>query len=130
MIVADTSAWIDYFNGIIAPHTNRLHEDLAEERIIIGDIIIIELLQGFRADTEYRTVSTLIDSLEYRDFMGKDMAIKAADNYRYLRKKGITVRKTIDVIIASFCIDNGYYLIHNDKDFDPFEKHLGLQVRR
>ena len=130
MIVADTSAWIDYFNGIIAPHTDRLDSDLDTNRIIIGDLIITELLQGFKSDKEYNTARSIIENLEYRDFVGKEIAIKAADNYRYLRKKGITVRKTIDVIIATFCIENGYQLIHNDKDFDPLEEHLDLKVRR
>ena len=130
MIVVDTSAWIDYFNGINAPHTNRLDKDLTIERIIIGDLIIAELLQGFKTDKDYSIARSLIESLEYRDFLGKETAIKAADNYRYLRKRGITVRKTIDTIIATFCIENRYQLIHNDKDFDPFEEYLGLEVRR
>ena len=130
MIVVDTSAWIDYFNGINAPHTNRLDKDLTIERIIIGDLIIAELLQGFKTDKDYSIARSLIESLEYRDFLGKEMAIMAADNYRYLRKRGITVRKTIDTIIATFCIENRYQLIHNDKDFDPFEEYLGLEVRR
>ena len=130
MIVVDTSAWIDYFNGKIAPHTNRLDKDLGIERVIIGDIIIAELLQGFKIDKDYKIARKLIESLEYRDFIGKEIAIKAADNYRSLRKKGVTIRKTIDAIIATFCIENGYELIHNDKDFDPFEEYLGLKIRR
>src|SRR6056297_1038997 len=130
MIVADTSAWIDYFNGVLAPHTDRLDSDLATNRIIMGDLIIAELLQGFKTDKEYNTAKKLIEKLEYIDFSGKEIAIKTANNYRYLRKKGITVRKTIDVIIATFCIENEYQLIHNDKDFNPLEEYLGLEVRR
>jgi hypothetical protein len=130
MIVADTSAWIDYFNGVLARHTDRLDSDLNTQRIIIGDLIIAELLQGFKTDKEYRTAKKIIEYLEYRDFVGKEIALKTAHNYRYLRKKGITVKKTIDVIIATFCIENKYQLIHNDKDFDPLEEHLGLMVRR
>lgn len=130
MIVADTSAWIDYFNGVLAEHTDQLDSDLKTHRIIIGDLIIAELLQGFKTNKEYNTAKKIIENLEYRDFVGKEIAIKTANNYRYLRKKGITVRKTIDVIIATFCIENGYQLIHNDKDFDPLEEHLGLRVRR
>ncbi len=129
MIVVDTSAWIDYFNGKTAPHTDRLDKDLGIERVIIGDLIITELLQGFKNDTEYGIAKKLLESLEYRDFVGKKIAIQAADNYRYLRKTGVTVRKTIDVIIATFCIENEYELIHNDKDFDPFEEYLGLKIR-
>ena len=130
MIVADTSAWIDYFNGKIAPHTDRLDKDLGMERIIIGDLIITELLQGFKNNKDYQVARKLIEGLEYRDFVGKEIAIKAADSYRYLRKKGVTVRKTIDVIIATFCVENGFQLIHNDKDFEPFEEYLGLMIRK
>ena len=130
MIVADTSVWIDYFNGVIAEHTDRLDSDLESNRIIIGDLIIAELLQGFKTDKEYNSAKKLIENLEYRDFLGKEIVIKTADNYRYLRKKGITVRKTIDVIIATFCIENNYQLIHNDRDFDALEKYLDLKVRK
>ncbi len=130
MIVVDTSAWIDYFNGKIAPHTDRLDKDLGIERVIIGDLIIAELLQGFRNNNDYKIARTLIERLEYRDFAGKEVSIKAADNYRYLRKRGVTVRKTIDVIIATFCIENGFSLIHNDKDFEAFEKYLDLKIRK
>ena len=130
MIVADTSAWIDYFNGISSPHTDLLDKDLENNRIVIGDLIIAELLQGFKNEREYNLARNLIEHLEYRDFAGKKIAIKTAENYRFLRKKGITVRKTIDVIIATFCIENNYQLIHNDRDFDVMEKCLGLKVRR
>lgn len=129
MIVADTSVWIDYFNGIEAPYTNILDEDLQNNRIVIGDLIIAELLQGFKSEKEYNLAKNLIEHLEYRDFVGKEIAIQTAENYRYLRKKGITVRKTIDVIIATFCVENNYQLIHNDRDFDVMEKYLGLKVR-
>ncbi len=87
------------------------------------------MLQGFKNDKDYEIAKKLIESLEFRDFVGKEIAIQAADNYRYLRKKGVTVRKTIDVLIATFCIENEYELIHNDKDFEPFEEYLGLKIR-
>ncbi len=130
MIVADTSAWIDYVRGIDAPHTNLLDYELEHSRIITGDIIIAEFLQGFRSDKEYETARQMMESLEYHDFVGKEIAIQAAQNFRKLRKNGITIRKTIDVIIATFCIENGYELIHNDRDFDPMEEILGLAIRR
>ncbi len=130
MIVADTSVWIDYFNGIIASHTDRLDSDLESNRIVIGDLIIAELLQGFKTEKEYNAAKKLVENLEYRDFVGKEIAMKTAENYRFLRKKGITVRKTIDVIIATFCLENNFQLIHNDRDFDVMEKYLGLKVRR
>lgn len=130
MIVADTSVWIDYIKGIKAPHTDILDQELLRNRIITGDIIIVEFLQGFKDEKDYNQAKEIMNSLEYRDFMGKEIAYKAAQNFRKLRKKGITVRKTIDVIIATFCIENDFPLIHNDKDFDPMEQYLGLKVIR
>jgi hypothetical protein len=130
MIVADTSAWIDYVNGVDALHTNVLDYELEHNRIVTGDIIITEFLQGFRGEKEYQTAKRMMESLEYRDFVGKDNAIQAAQNYRKLRKSGITVRKTIDMLIATFCIENGFQLIHNDRDFDPMEEYLGLRVKK
>ena len=130
MIVADTSAWIDYFRGVEAPHTDALDYELQYNRIITGDLIITEFLQGFRNNSDFLTAKKIMESLEYKDFVGKKIAYQAAENYRILRKKGITARKTIDVIIATFCIENGYQLIHNDRDFDIMEIHLGLKVRK
>ena len=130
MIVADTSVWIDYVKGFDASHTNILDHELIYNRVVTGDIIIAEFLQGFKNDREYLIAKQIMDNLEYRDFLGKEIAIQAANNYRKLRKQGITVRKTIDVIIATFCIENGFPLIHNDRDFDPMEKILGLIVKR
>jgi predicted nucleic acid-binding protein len=129
MIVADTSVWIDYVRGIDAPHTNILDYELLYNRVITGDIIIAEFLQGFREEKDFHEAKKIMESLEYRDFLGKEIAIQAAQNFRILRKKGITVRKTIDVIIATFCIVNGFELIHNDRDFDPMEEYLGLIVK-
>jgi len=130
MIVADTSVWIDYVKGVIAPHTDILDFELVNNQIITGDIIIAEFLQGFKNDSDYIKAKLIMDSLVYYDFLGRKNAYKAADNYRKLRKKGITVRKTIDVLIATFCIQNDFQLIHNDRDFDPMEEILGLKVRK
>ena len=130
MIVADTSVWIDYVRGLDASHTNILDHELLYNRVITGDIIIVEFLQGFREDKDFLEAKKIMDSLEYRDFLGNEIALRAAENFRILRKKGITARKTIDVIIATFCIENGLELIHNDRDFDPMEEHLGLVVKR
>ena len=130
MMVADTSVWIDYLKGIEASHTEILDQELLNNRIIIGDIIIAEFLQGFKNVKDYNQAKNIINALEYHDFVGKDIAFKAAQNFRKLRKKGITVRKTIDVIIATFCIENNLQLIHYDHDFDPMEQHLGLKVKR
>ena len=130
MIVADTSVWIDYVKGIDASHTNILDHELIYNRVVTGDIIIAEFLQGFKNDREYLIAKQIMDNLEYRDFLEKEIAIQAANNYRKLRKQGITVRKTIDVIIATFCIENRFPLIHNDRDFDPMEEILGLIVKK
>ena len=130
MIVADTSVWIDYVRGIDAPHTNLLDYELDHSRIVTGDLIIAEFLQGFRKEEDYQKAKQIMESLEYHDFVGKDIALRAARNYRKLRNSETTVRKTIDVIIATFCIENDFDLLHNDRDFDPMERLLGLRVRR
>jgi predicted nucleic acid-binding protein len=130
MIVADTSAWIDYVRGINGPHTNLLDYELVHNRIITGDLIITEFLQGFRSEKDYQAAKEIMESLEYHDFVGKEIALQSAQNFRILQRSGITVRKTIDVMIATFCIENGFELLHNDRDFDPMEELLGLKVRR
>ena len=130
MIVADTSVWIDYVNGIEAEHTNLLDHELINGRIITGDIIITEFLQGFKEEKDFEMAKKIMENLEYRDFLGKEIALKSAENFRKLRRNGITIRKTIDVIIATFCIENDYELIHNDKDFNPMEIILGLKIKR
>jgi hypothetical protein len=130
MIVVDTSVWVDYFNGVSAAHVETLDRLLVEERILIGDIILTEVLQGFRNDAAFRKARTLLDALEYSSMLGKEIALQSAMNYRKLRKAGVTVRKTIDVMIATFCIVNRHRLLHADRDFDFIEKHLGLKVVR
>lgn len=129
MIVADTSAWIDYFRGIDAPHTDALDYEIQHNRIVTGDLIITEFLQGFRNNKDIRNAKKIMEFLEYRDMMGKEIAYKSAENYRFLKGKGVTVRKTVNVIIGTFCIVNEFQLIHNDRDFDPMETYLGLKVR-
>lgn len=130
MIVADTIAWIDYVRGFQASHTDILDYELQHNRIVTGDLIIVEFLQGFKNEKDLRIAKQLMDSLEYYNFVGKEIAFTAAENFRKLRKNGITVRKTIDVIIATFCIEHGFALIHNDRDFDPMEQYLGLKVKK
>ncbi len=130
MIVADSSVWIGYFNGIITKQTNLLNSFLGNELVVIGDLIITEVLQGFKNDRDFNKARQLLDSLIFKEMLGKDLAIKSAENYRILRKKGVTVRKTIDVIIATFCIFSDLPLLHSDRDFRPMEKHLNLKVIR
>ena len=128
MVLVDSSVWIAYFNGAATPETERLDALLSQEPIGLGDLILTEVLQGFRLDKDYRTAKKLLTSLTIYDLLGQDLAIRAADNYRMLRKRGITVRKTTDVIIASFCIQQNFRLLHADKDFLPFVEHLNLQA--
>jgi len=128
MIVVDSSVWIDYFNGKRTRQTNLLDSLLGSELIVIGDLILTEVLQGFQQDRDFKKARELLDSLIFRQMLGKELAIKSAENYRILRKKGVTVRKTIDVIIATFCIENNLPLLHSDRNFRPMEKHLSLKV--
>lgn len=128
MLLVDSSVWIQYFNGEVNPQTDYLDEILGVEPIGIGDLVLLEVLQGFRSDLGYDTAKSLLTNLTVFEMLGKDQAIRAAGNYRYLRKLGITVRKTIDTIIATFCISHGFPLLFTDRDFEPFVKHLNLQA--
>lgn len=128
MILVDSSVWIGYFNGTTSPETDRLDSLLGLEPVGLGDLILTEVLQGFRQDKDYRTAKGLLTSLTVYELLGKDLAVKSAENYRALRKRGITVRKTTDVVIATFCIENTMPLLHADRDFLPFVEHLGLHL--
>ena len=127
MILVDSSVWIPFFNGQDLPQVNKLDDLLGAEPVLVGDLILTEVLQGFRHDKDYRTAFDLLAVLEMRDIVGYKTAIAAADNYRILRRKGITVRKTIDMLIGTYCILHNIQLLHNDRDFEPLEKHIGLQ---
>ncbi len=128
MILVDTSVWIDYFNGKVTAKTILLEKFLDEEIIVVGDLILVELLQGFASETDAAIALKELSKFVYFDMAGKDVAIESAKNFRYLRKKGITVRKTMDMLIGTFCIQNNIKLLHNDRDFDPMERHLHLLV--
>jgi hypothetical protein len=126
MIVADTGVWIDYFNGIDNTHTDLLDQKLDDDLVAIGDLILVKILQGFKNDKEYKLAKKTLLLLEQRDLLGNENALIAADNYRILRKKGISIRKTNDVMIASYCITHKLPLLFNGKDFQPFAQHLKL----
>ncbi len=128
MIFVDSSVWIDYFNGKIAKRTNQLDFLLDNELIVVGDLILTEVLQGFQRDKDFNKARELFDSLIFKEMLGREIVVKSAKNYRILRKKGVTVRKTIDVIIATFCIENDLSLLHSDRDFIAMEKHFALKV--
>lgn len=127
MVLIDSSVWIEYFNGELNPQTNFLDEILGVEPVGIGDLIFLEVLQGFRSDREYKKAKSLLMDLTVFEILGRDQAIRVADNDRFLRKKGITVRKTIDTIIATYCINRGFPLLFTDRDFEPFVQYLNLQ---
>jgi len=127
-LVVDTSVWIDYFNGQKTRQTERLHHALGQEDVIVGDIILTEVLQGFRRDTDFQRARELFRAFPVVSMLGPDMAIKSAENYRTLRKRGVTVRKTIDVMIATWCIEHALPLLYSDRDFNPAVQHLGLQA--
>ena len=127
MIMVDSSVWIYFFNGIETSEVDKLDEMLGLEEIATGDLIITEVLQGFREDKDYKVAKDVLTSLTVFELLGEELAIKSANNFRKLRKKGITVRKTADVIIATFCIENKIPLLFSDRDFIPFVDNIKLR---
>jgi len=127
VIVVDSSVWIDYFNGVDSAASERLDTLLGAEPLAVGDLILTEVLQGFRSDADYRTAKELMTSLTVLEMLGQKVAIQSAENYRSLRSRGITVRRTVDTIIATYCIEHNLPLLFEDKDFVPFVRHLGLK---
>ncbi|MBE9537547.1 MAG: PIN domain nuclease [Proteobacteria bacterium] len=126
MILVDTSIWIDFFNGNINLQTDSLDAALSEGIVAIGDLILLEVLQGFKTEKDFKRAKATLGTLEQYEMFNRQMALKCADNYRVLRRKGITVRGTADVIIATFCIEHQLPLLFSDRDFLPFTEHLGL----
>ena len=128
MILVDSSVWIDYFRGTITAQTERLDRLLGIEPLAIGDLILTEVLQGFDNERDFNDARRMLTSLTVVELGGQEIAIQAAKNFRALRRLGAAVRKTIDTVIATRCIESGYELLHNDRDFDPFARRLGLRV--
>lgn len=127
MIVVDSSVWIDYFGGKTTPAAEKLDSLLGQTSIAAGDLMLVEVLQGFRKDRDFVQARELLLSLTIVKLLNTSIALKSAANFRALRKKGVTVRKTIDTIIATYCIENRLALLYSDKDFQPFQEHLKLQ---
>lgn len=127
MILVDSSVWIDYFRGTATPKTEKLDVLLGTEPIATGDLMLTEVLQGFASDRDFNQAKKLLGALTIVEIVGQDIAIQAARNFRTLRARGITVRKTIDNLIATRCIESGLTLLYSDRDFDPFVEHLGLR---
>jgi predicted nucleic acid-binding protein len=128
MTLVDSSVWIDYFNGRPTAQTDWLDAALGKAPIVIGDLILTEVLQGFQSERDFRIARDLLLRIPFMPMSGKDLALESAGNYRILRKKGVTVRKTIDVMIGTFCIHYRIRLLHDDRDFDPMVRYLGLEV--
>jgi predicted nucleic acid-binding protein len=128
MILVDSSVWIDYFNGNQTPQSDWLDSALGSEPIIMGDLILTEVLQGFQSDNDFKTAMDLLLMIPFMSMGGQTITLKSAASFRLLRKKGITVRKTIDVIIGTFCIHNQLTLLHCDQDFDPMVEYLDLKT--
>ena len=128
MILVDSSVWIDFFNGHASRETDLLALLLRRRILLTGDLILAEVLQGFRQSDEMEEARRALLSLAYAGIVGQEVALASARNYRLLRQKGVTARKTIDVVIATFCIRNGHVLLHADRDFEPMAEHLGLRT--
>ncbi len=132
MLVVDSSVWIDFFNGADAPATQVLSQllDHGEVRLVVPDLVLFEVLRGFRLERELRTARQLMQGLEVETSLDPELAVAAAEHYRQLRSRGHTVRSAVDVLVAAFCIERDYALLHDDRDFDAFEVHRGLRVWR
>jgi len=128
MVIVDTTVWIDYLRGVRSPQTSWLERELARQRLGILDLILCEILQGIRDDRQFEETLATMLKLKVYQTGGIEMATSAARNFQTLRRSGFTIRKTIDCWIATFCILNGHTLLHNDRDFQPFEAVLGLKV--
>ena len=126
MIVVDSSVWIDFLNGRDVPQVRRLRASLGADEIIIGDLMLCEVLQGLDSERSAREVEALLRRFEIVPMVSDAIAVVAARNFRSLRRRGITIRKTIDMLIGTWCIENGIPLLHNDGDFRPIARHLGL----
>jgi len=128
MIFVDSSVWIDYFRGTSTSQAELLDSLLGSEPLLIGDLVLAEVLQGFQNDRDFNKAKQLLTSFQTVNVVDTEIAIQAARNFRILRGHGVTVWKTIDTLIATRCLENGFVLLHSDKYFDPFEDHLGLRV--
>jgi hypothetical protein len=128
VIIVDTTVWVDYFRGVPTPQTNWLDHFLSGERLGLTDLILCEVLQGIPDERSFRTVLRELQRCEIFETGGVRLAVATAENYRTLRSTGRTVRRTIDCLIATFCLLEGHQLLHNDRDYDPFEETLGLSV--
>jgi predicted nucleic acid-binding protein len=130
LVIVETSVWVDYFRDVSSPETDWLEREIGAQRIGTLDLILCEVLQGIPRESEFREVKAQMLGLEVYTTGGVQLALEASQHYRTLRSRGITIRKTVDCLIATYCIRHEFALLHKDRDFDPFEQHLGLRVVR
>jgi len=128
VILDDSSVWIDHFRGTETGQVQRLRAEFDGDELLVGDLVICEVLQGFRSAADARRVEGILRSFDVISLADPGLAVTAAANYRFLRSRGITIRTTVDLIIGTFCIERGHSLLHSDRDFEPMERLLGLQV--
>jgi predicted nucleic acid-binding protein len=128
VILVDTSVWIDHLRDTVTAPVSYLRSLISAEELLVSDLILCEVLQGLRSDAEARAVEEALREFEIVSLIDAELAVKAAANYRFLRGRGITIRKTIDLVIDTFCIERGHTLLHSDRDFAPMESLLGLQT--
>ena len=128
MLLVDSTVWIDYFNGRVNPHTDYLDRILNDQLILVGDLILAEVLQGFHSEAEFEQARQALERFTLVSLVSPELAVQSARNYRSLRQLGIPVRKIINCLIATYCIENEHSLLHTDSDFNGFEQHLGLNV--
>ena len=128
MLLVDSTIWIDYFNGLVSAETDYLDQVIGHESILVGDLILAEVLQGYRSEVDFEQARQALIRFDLVSLISPALAVQSARNYRYLRQQGLTVRKTIDCLIATYCIENLIPLLHNDRDYDAFEQHLRLHV--
>ena len=129
MILVDSSVWIDHLRNAVTRPVSQLRSLISrEEELLVGDLILCEILQGLRTDTEAKLVEEALREFEVVSLVGPELAVKAAANYRFMRSRGFTIRRTIDLIIGTFCIERGHFLLHGDRDFSPMAQYLGLQT--
>ncbi len=128
ILLADSSVWIDFFNGRISPETDYLNLAFGREDIVVGDLILAEVLQGFRLESDFTQARDALLRFPILPMIGQEIAVQSAINYRTLRQNGVTVRKTIDCLIATFCLVNNVPLLHTDRDFDQIARVLPLQI--
>jgi predicted nucleic acid-binding protein len=128
VILVDSSVWIDLLNNVVTEPVRRLRELIPTTPLLIGDLILCEVLQGFRTEAQARLVERSLRRFEAVSLTDPDLAVQAAANYRLLRRRGVTIRKTIDLVIGTFCIERDHVLLHSDRDFSLMERFLGLQT--